>query len=84
MLLLARLFSGNAQIYLFPAAALALLYVALIATDLAVICVIGLALLIGVMLNNSLEAAALVGVGGVIGALTLRRSERLNSYFSLG
>lgn len=84
VLLGARLFSGNTQLYLFPAAALALLYVALIATDLAVICVIGLALLIGVMFNNSLEASALVGVGGVIGALTLRRSERLNSYFFAG
>jgi hypothetical protein len=84
VLLGARLFSGNGQVLLFPAAALALLYVGLIATDIAVICVIGQALVVGVMLNNSLEAAAFVGVGGVIGALTLRRSERLNSYFLSG
>lgn len=79
-----RLFSSSGQIYLFPSAALALLYVVLTKTDVAVVCISSLAFLTGVMLNNSLEAAALVGVGGVIGALTLQRSERLNSYFFAG
>lgn len=79
-----RLFSSGGQIYLFPAASLALLYVVLTTTDVAVVSVVSLGFLTGVMLNNSLEAAALVGVGGVIGALTLRRSERLNSYFVAG
>jgi putative nucleotidyltransferase with HDIG domain len=45
---------------------------------------IGLAFLMGLIADNSLEVAALVGGGGSIGALTLRRSERLNSYFFVG
>lgn len=83
-LLGARLSSANGQIYLFPIAALAMIYVVITETDLAIVIVMGLSLLVGVMLNNSLEAAALVGVSGTIGALTLRRSERLNSYFFAG
>jgi putative nucleotidyltransferase with HDIG domain len=84
VLLGARLFSGSGQVYLVPVAALALLYVVLTETDIAVVSTMGLALLVGVMLNDSLEAAVLTGVGGAIGALTLRRSERLNSYFFAG
>lgn len=83
-LLVTRLFSSGGQIYLFPSAALALLFVVLTTTDVAVVSIGSLAFLTGVMLNNSLEAASLVGVGGVIGALTLRRSERLNNYFFAG
>ncbi|GEM_PF-60531 len=80
----ARLFSGDGQIYLYPAAALAVLLAALTVPELAVFGAVGLGLLIGVMLDNSLEAAALVGFGGGMGALSLRRAERLNSYFFAG
>lgn len=80
----ARLSSLYGQIYLFPTAALALLYVALVGAEVAVIGVLGLAVLIGVMQNHSLEMAMLVGVGGMMAALTLRRPERLNGYFMPG
>jgi putative nucleotidyltransferase with HDIG domain len=79
-----RLFGADGQIYLYPAAALGVLFVALTAPELAVLGAISLALLIGVMLGDSLEAAALVAFGGGMGALSLRRSERLNSYFFAG
>ncbi|MBC7810269.1 MAG: HDIG domain-containing protein [Burkholderiales bacterium] len=80
----ARLFGVGGQIYVYPAAALALLYVTVMGAEIAVIGTLGLALLMGLMANNSLEIAALVSVGGIIGALSLRRSERLNSYFFAG
>ncbi|MFQ3567174.1 MAG: HDIG domain-containing metalloprotein [Aggregatilineales bacterium] len=80
----ARLFSGSDQIYLYPAAALALILIALTTTDLAVVAVLLLAMLIGVMLRGSLEVMAFVGLGGMVGALMMRRPERLNSYFFAG
>ncbi len=80
----ARLTAISGQIYLYPTAALALLYVALATPQVAVIGVLGLAMLIGVMQNNSLEIALLVGVGGLMATLSLRRPERLNGYFMPG
>ena len=80
----ARLFGADGQIYLYPAAALAVLFVALTSPEMAILGALSLALLIGVMLGDSLEAAALVAFGGGMGALSLRRSERLNSYFFAG
>lgn len=84
MLAGARLFGSDGQIYLYPAAALAVLFVALTSPEMAILGALSLALLIGVMFGDSLEAAALVAFGGGMGALTLRRSERLNSYFFAG
>ncbi|MFN8531836.1 MAG: HDIG domain-containing protein [Anaerolineae bacterium] len=84
-LLGARLFNGDAQqIYLFPAAALSLLIVGIVGWDVAVLLSIGLAFLIGMVAEDSLEVAAMVGSGAIMGALSLRRSERLNSYFFAG
>jgi cyclic-di-AMP phosphodiesterase PgpH len=80
----ARVFWNGDQIYVFPTAALALLFVALIGPELAIFASVGLGLLIGVMAGNSLELMALVAFGGCIGALAMRRSERLNSYFIAG
>jgi hypothetical protein len=80
----ARVFGGGDAIYLYPTAAMALLFVALTGPELAVFAAVGLGLLVGVMMDNSLELASLVALGGAIGALTLRRSERLNSYFLAG
>lgn len=74
----------NSEFYLFPSALLALLYVTLSNAQVAICGTLGLAILIGVMANNSLEVAVLVLAGGLIGALTLRRPERLNSYFVSG
>jgi len=74
----------SGQIYIYPTAALALLYVTIITPEIAIIAVLGLALLIGMMANNSLEIGTLVAAGGIIGALTLKRPERLNSFFFAG
>lgn len=79
----ARLGLGG-QIYIFPTAVLALLYVAISSPQVAIIGTLGLAMLVGVMANSSLEIAALVAAGGIIGALSLKRSERLNSFFLAG
>ncbi len=53
-------------------------------TEIAIIATMGLGLLVGLMSNNSLEIATMVIVGGTVGALLLRRSERVNSYFFAG
>ncbi|MDX1995333.1 MAG: HDIG domain-containing protein [bacterium] len=74
----------SGQIYIYPTAALALLYVTIIGPEVAIIGVLGLGLLVGMMANNSLEIATLVTSSGIIGALTLKRAERLNSFFYAG
>lgn len=84
-LLGAKLFHGDGgQIYAYPAAALALILVAIIGADIAVLSMVALAFLMGLVADNSLEVAALVGAGGSIGALMLKRSDRLNNYFLVG
>ena len=84
VLLGVRLVNNTGQIYLYPSAALAMVYVSLVGSRVALIGTLGLALLGGVMLNNSLEIATLIGAGGLIATLALRRIERLNSYFLAG
>ena len=84
VLLGARITGAVGQIYLYPTAALALLYVALIGPEIAVIGMLGLAALIAIMQSNSLEMAMLVATGGLIGALSWRRCVRLNGYFMPG
>ncbi|MDX2162681.1 MAG: HDIG domain-containing protein [bacterium] len=85
VLLGARLFDGDSQqIYLYPAAGLALVLAGVIGVDVALLAAVGLGFLIGLLSDNSLEVAALVGGGSVIGALSLRRFDRLNSYFLAG
>lgn len=74
----------NGQILVYPAAAMALLYVAIIGPEIAVIGMIGLAFLIGLMDSNVPELTMYFALSGVIGALTLQQSERLNSFFFAG
>jgi putative nucleotidyltransferase with HDIG domain len=83
-LLGARIASTGGQLYLYPAAALALILTALTAAEIAVLGMMGLGALIGIMTGNSLEMTMLVVIGGILGAMTLRRTERLNSYFMPG
>ncbi|MDZ4768316.1 MAG: HDIG domain-containing protein [Chloroflexota bacterium] len=84
-LLSARLFVGvQPPYYIYPAAGLALLLVVIAKPEIAVIGTLAQAILIGLMANNSLEIATLVIAGGMVGALILRRTERLNSYFVIG
>ena len=63
---------------------MALTLVIITRNEIAIISTIGLGLLVGIMANNSLEIAMMVIVGGIVGALLLRRSERLNNYFFAG
>jgi cyclic-di-AMP phosphodiesterase PgpH len=84
VLLGARLFGLEGQVYIYPTAAMALLFVTLIGPEIAIIGALGLAFLIGLMANQSLEIAVLITMGGIVGALTLRRAERFNSYFLAG
>lgn len=74
----------NGNIYIFPMTALSLLFVPLARQQVAVIATISLSLLGGVMANNSLEITVFILAGGLIGILTLHRSERLNAYFVAG
>ncbi|MBZ0300154.1 MAG: HDIG domain-containing protein [Anaerolineae bacterium] len=80
----ARLVGSTGQIYLYPTAALALLYVSISTSRIALIGTMNLAFMAGLMMGNSLEVAVLVGAGGMIGMLTLRSTERLNNYFVAG
>lgn len=84
VLLGARIVGATGQIYLYPLAGLALMYVALGQPQLALISTLGLGLLTGIMMGGLLEIAAFVCLGGVIGALTLRPTERLNGFFVAG
>ncbi len=72
------------QSHLYPAAALALVLAALAGPQVAVALTGTLAALVGLVMGNSLEFAALVAVGGAAGVLSLNRIERLNSYFVAG
>lgn len=84
MLIATRFLGVNGNIYLFPTAALALLFVAIRGQHVAIISTLGLSVLVGLMANNSLEIATLISVGGIIGALSLRSAERLNAFFVAG
>lgn len=76
---------GTANIYLMPAAALGMLYVALSRPHLALVAGIGFAFL-GGLLNRSpsLEIASLIAAGNLAAILTLRNAGRLNNYFLSG
>ena len=78
----ARLFVGQYDLY--PAAAMALTLVIITRSEIAIISAVGLGVLVGIMANNSLEIATLVTISGTVGALLLRRSERLNNFFFSG
>ncbi len=84
-LLGARVFNGGENlIYIYPAAAMALLLVGVTYTEIAIVAGFSLAILVGLMINNSLELTTLIALGGLVGALILRRAERLNNYFLAG
>ena len=84
MLALTRILGVNGNIFLFPTATLALIYVAIATPQLAIIASLGLALLVGLMTNNSLEFVTLAATGNIIGVLSLRRTESLNNFFVAG
>ncbi len=83
-LLIARLFHPSGVNELFPAAALALLLTTLAGPHLALIVIMGLALLVGTMIDSSMGFVGLIGASGAAGILGLRHIERLNAYFVAG
>jgi len=84
VLALLRMLGVQGNLYLFPTASLALVYVAVVGPHLAIIASLGLAFLTGIMANNSLEVATLIAAGSMIAAFSLRRAERLNAFFFAG
>jgi cyclic-di-AMP phosphodiesterase PgpH len=84
-LIMVRAFGLNdTNIYLFPAATVGILYVAITSPNLAIIGAIGFAFLTGLMTRNSLEIATLFAAGNITAILTLRDAGRLNNYFISG
>jgi len=84
LLAFTQLLGIHGNMYLFPAAALALLFVAIADAHVAVIATLGLAFLIGIVDGSSLETAGLIASGGLMGTLGLQRAERLNQFFLAG
>ncbi len=76
--------SLTGDFYLFTAGLIGLLFAATASPQVAIMGTIGLAFLIALMANNSLEAAAVITVAGLTGVLTLRRPDRLPNYFASG
>ena len=72
------------QPYYYPASALAFLITTLVGPQLAIIFSIALAALVGFMNGNSFEFAVLIGFSGTLGALSLERAERFNTYIMAG
>ena len=84
MLTAVRFLGVDGNIYLFPSAALALVYVTISGPHVAIPAVLGFALLTGMMSGDSLKITAMIASSGLIGTLVLRRAERLNSFFVAG
>ena len=82
----ARAFSESSPViaHLYPAAAFTLIVVAITDAHVAMVLTAVLAVLIGIVTGNSLEAAVLAGTTGAAGVLVLGRVERLNAYFVAG
>lgn len=70
--------------YIFPISAVAMLLATLIEAQLAMIVTILLGVLVAGVAGDSLEIALIGIVGAVLGALGVRRSEKLHSYFIAG
>lgn len=83
-LLAVRLLALDGYQAVFPYALLALLFVAIAGTHEALIGTLALGILSGYMADGSLEVAALTIIGGWVGALTLRNTQRLNAFFLSG
>ncbi len=76
---------GISNIYLMPAAALGIVYVAIAGPNLAIVGAIGFSFLAGMLSRGpSLEIASLVAAGNIGAILTLRSAGRLNNYFVAG
>jgi putative nucleotidyltransferase with HDIG domain len=72
------------QPYLYPAAALGLLFATLVGPQIAILGMFILAILVGLIVSNPLPLVVMTGLGGLTGVLSLRSTERLNNYFVAG
>ncbi len=70
--------------YLFPVASMAMLIGSLIDIPIAVLASALLTLLIGQFIGGSLDIIVYLFLGGVVGALSLGKAERLNSFVRAG
>lgn len=76
---------GASSIYLMPAAALGILFVAISTPNFAIIGALGFAFLGGLLGRSpSLEIASFIAAGSISAILTLRNAGRLNNYFISG
>ncbi len=71
-------------VYLFPFAAVPMIVAMLLDGQLALLVTVFLSLLIGPIVENSLEITTISLVGGAIGVLCLRRVERISSFVWAG
>lgn len=84
-LLIAKLLLAVPQlIYLFPAAALAMLLAVLLDARLAIVVTAIVGLAIGFIAQNSLELAVYTIAGGTMAVLTLHDPQRINALFRAG
>jgi cyclic-di-AMP phosphodiesterase PgpH len=70
--------------YLFPAAALSMLLAVVLEVRLSLIVTIIVAALAGYMAQDGLDLAVYTAVGGLLAALTLRDTQRINALFRAG
>ncbi len=85
-LVLARMvisFNDGKLSYFYPGAALAILVASLMGPQLAILVVVVLGISVGII-AASVEMAALTIISGIVSALYLRRTERINAYFKAG
>jgi putative nucleotidyltransferase with HDIG domain len=80
----ARFFGIYGNLYIYPAAAMAMILTTIVGSPIAVITSLGLAFLTGIMAGNSLEVAVLFAAGSITAILGLRRVDRLNTFFVAG
>lgn len=83
-LLMVRLITLTGQIVFAPAAVIGMVYLSLTTPMTAVFATFIVGLLSALMVENSLEAALYISMGGVIGALLMRSTDRITRYFFVG
>lgn len=84
MLAMVRFLGVDGNLFLFPTAALGLVYVTIAGSHVAIIGGLALAFLTGLMMNDSLQVTAVIAASSISGTLVLKRGERLNSFFVAG
>lgn len=85
-LALAQLMLPESQLvaYLFPAAAFSLALAEIIGVGFAALAIVVLAILTGILAENSLEITVFTALSGLLAAGSIRRSSRLSAYFVAG